>query len=164
MGDSSIQFRSRRRTLAGKSRAGGQRAASLLPHLPTAAIIAVMAKSKKNHVRESRISGKAIVDAYGPEEQAMGGTTTWIAKSAFLSPPNARLPQSHHPCERDKHGHRCCQSLERVRDGDRHHLGSKRLTPWCSIFRAAGRRPYVFLFPGKTLVHIRQVRDRDFPK
>ena len=31
-----------------------------------------MAKSKKDPVRENRISDEAIVDAYGPEEQAMG--------------------------------------------------------------------------------------------
>ena len=31
-----------------------------------------MAKSKKDPVREDRISDEAIVDAYGPEEQAMG--------------------------------------------------------------------------------------------
>jgi len=31
-----------------------------------------MAKSKKDPVRENRISDEVIVDAYGPEEQAMG--------------------------------------------------------------------------------------------
>ena len=31
-----------------------------------------MAKSKEDPVRENRISDEAIVDAYGPEEQAMG--------------------------------------------------------------------------------------------
>lgn len=31
-----------------------------------------MAKSKKDPVRENRIFDEAIVDAYGPEEQAMG--------------------------------------------------------------------------------------------
>ena len=31
-----------------------------------------MAKSKEDPVRETRISDEAIVDAYGPEEQAMG--------------------------------------------------------------------------------------------
>lgn len=31
-----------------------------------------MAKSKKNLVRENRISDEVIVDAFGPEEQSMG--------------------------------------------------------------------------------------------
>ncbi len=31
-----------------------------------------MAKSKRDPVREARIQDEAIVDAYGPEEQAMG--------------------------------------------------------------------------------------------
>jgi hypothetical protein len=31
-----------------------------------------MAKSKKDPIRENRISDEVIVDAYGPEEQAMG--------------------------------------------------------------------------------------------
>jgi hypothetical protein len=31
-----------------------------------------MAKSKKDPVRENRISDEVIVDAYGPEEQSMG--------------------------------------------------------------------------------------------
>jgi hypothetical protein len=31
-----------------------------------------MAKTKKDPVRENRISDEVIVDAYGPEEQAMG--------------------------------------------------------------------------------------------
>jgi hypothetical protein len=31
-----------------------------------------MTKSKRNPVREDRIHNEAIVDAYGPEEQAMG--------------------------------------------------------------------------------------------
>lgn len=31
-----------------------------------------MAKSKRDPVREERIHGEIIVDAYGPEEQAMG--------------------------------------------------------------------------------------------
>jgi hypothetical protein len=31
-----------------------------------------MAKSRKDPVRENRISDEVIVDAYGPEEQAMG--------------------------------------------------------------------------------------------
>jgi Calcium binding len=33
---------------------------------------ATMAKRKKNPIREDRIQNEAIVDAYGPEEQAMG--------------------------------------------------------------------------------------------
>ena len=32
-----------------------------------------MAKPRKDPVRENRISDEIIVDAYGPEEQAMGG-------------------------------------------------------------------------------------------
>src|SRR5664280_282316 len=32
-----------------------------------------MAKPKRDHVREERIHEEVIVDAYGPEEQAMGG-------------------------------------------------------------------------------------------
>ena len=31
-----------------------------------------MAKSQKDPIRENRISDEVIVDAYGPEEQAMG--------------------------------------------------------------------------------------------
>jgi len=31
-----------------------------------------MAKSKRDSIRENRISDEVIVDAYGPEEQAMG--------------------------------------------------------------------------------------------
>jgi hypothetical protein len=31
-----------------------------------------MAKVRRNHDRENRIHGEIIVDAYGPEEQAMG--------------------------------------------------------------------------------------------
>ncbi len=31
-----------------------------------------MAKRKKDPIRESRIENEAIVDAYGPEEQALG--------------------------------------------------------------------------------------------
>ena len=31
-----------------------------------------MSKPRKNHVREERIHNEVIVDAYGPEEQAMG--------------------------------------------------------------------------------------------
>jgi len=31
-----------------------------------------MARPKKNHIREERIRNEAVVDAYGPEEQAMG--------------------------------------------------------------------------------------------
>ena len=31
-----------------------------------------MAKTNRDHVREERIHNEAIVDAYGPEEQAMG--------------------------------------------------------------------------------------------
>jgi hypothetical protein len=31
-----------------------------------------MARPKKNHIRELRIRNEIVVDAYGPEEQAMG--------------------------------------------------------------------------------------------
>src|SRR5262249_26744640 len=31
-----------------------------------------MSKPKRSHIREERIRNEAVVDAYGPEEQAMG--------------------------------------------------------------------------------------------
>src|SRR5215470_17496986 len=31
-----------------------------------------MSKAKRSHIREERIRNEAVVDAYGPEEQAMG--------------------------------------------------------------------------------------------
>lgn len=31
-----------------------------------------MSKPRKDHIREERIRNEAVVDAYGPEEQAMG--------------------------------------------------------------------------------------------
>jgi len=34
--------------------------------------IGLMAKQKRNHVREERIQNEAVVDAYGPEERALG--------------------------------------------------------------------------------------------
>src|SRR5215831_219528 len=53
-----------------------------------------MKKRKKDPLREGRIYNKAIVDAYGPEERAMGGITTWKATCGFHLRPDASLPRS----------------------------------------------------------------------
>src|SRR2546426_12142905 len=62
--------------MAGQSRVRGRRITPFLPCPTTPPAIALrmgsMAKSKRDPVREARIQDEAIVDAYGPEEQAMG--------------------------------------------------------------------------------------------
>jgi len=55
-----------------------------------------MKKPKKDPVREDRIHNEAIVDANGPEEQVMGGITTWMTKSGSLFQPSASFPKSFH--------------------------------------------------------------------
>jgi hypothetical protein len=50
-----------------------------------------MAKARRNHNRENRINEEIIVDAYGPEEQAMGGTTISKKGSSSRSMRNAPL-------------------------------------------------------------------------
>ena len=52
-----------------------------------------MKKTKRDPIREDRIQNEAIVDAYGPEEQALG----WYyylerTKSASRSRPNVSVP------------------------------------------------------------------------
>ena len=43
-------------------------------------------KPRRNGIREERIHNEIIVDAYGPEEQALAaGITTWRTKSSFPS-------------------------------------------------------------------------------
>lgn len=61
-----------------------------------------MPKSKKDPIRENRISDEVIVDAYGPEEQVMGWYSISIAESTFHSLPNALPPKQLHHCEREK--------------------------------------------------------------
>src|SRR5437762_10448851 len=62
--------------MAGQSRVRGRRITPFLPCPTAPPAIALrmgsMAKSKRDPVREARIQDEAIVDAYGPEEQAMG--------------------------------------------------------------------------------------------
>jgi Calcium binding len=72
----SVRARGRRRTLAGKSRAGGD--VAFFAHSPAATVLLTVrekeavAKPKRDRLREERIHNEVIVDAYGPEEQALG--------------------------------------------------------------------------------------------
>ena len=43
-----------------------------------------MSKPKRSHIREERIRNEAVVDAYGPEEQAMGWYYYLENKMRFL--------------------------------------------------------------------------------
>jgi hypothetical protein len=55
-----------------------------------------MRKLKKDPIREDRIHNEAIVDAYGPEERALGWycyLKNWLR---FLLRPDASLPESFH--------------------------------------------------------------------
>ena len=53
-----------------------------------------MKKPKKDPIREDRIHNEAIVDAYGPEEQAMSWYYYLEDKIRSLSRPSASLPKS----------------------------------------------------------------------
>jgi hypothetical protein len=56
-----------------------------------------MTKSKRNPVREDRIHNEAIVDAYGPEEQAMGWYQPFLDQMEYPSVPDAMLEKRNHP-------------------------------------------------------------------
>ncbi len=61
-----------------------------------------MKTHQKDPEREDRIHNEAIVDAYGPEEQAMTGITTWKIKSASRSRQSASPLNRPHHCGKEK--------------------------------------------------------------
>ena len=69
---------------------------------PDCRLKSLMAKTRKNHTREERIENEIVVDAYGPEERAMGCTTIWKTKYTFPSRPNALLPKWFPHLEKEK--------------------------------------------------------------
>jgi hypothetical protein len=55
-----------------------------------------MRKLKKDPIREDRIHNEIVVDAYGPEERALGWYYYLENQMRFPLRPNASLPGSFH--------------------------------------------------------------------